>query len=542
MVRYPFTGPATEIQDRGRLGVYKQDFNAHQDGTGFRQAANTIDMVPTLPKFSGATVQDVLDGMDIFLSTGVVYYTIGDGVNSLGVVNVGDAVTPTIEDCFTAALASPNISNNKGVIFLKSGTYNFVSSITLPAGISVFGEIGGTLLNATTSNPIFITSECANQSIGANPTVYADGHQVIKFYNLTFFDGLNSTPKLGSSEFIKCNRGSNIEVERCSFFGKSNTSNNATTKYCIYFDNLSSSSYASLLSVKNSYFYGVQTVVDFYANSSTNNRLEFRNNRVWFSGQIGGATNRALSAVSFIACDATLCNNDFTVGINASLYTTKSCFCCFDPGSSTLNKNLIITGNTLNTVAQTLTNLKDPNNNLIREDNSGLKYIRSLISGNIIGGSSDSNSWYVVIGDGAKTIGDINGEFAIQQFLKNYIIDRTDATHGHITLFIKPGSYTITDDSFKLAATSIDYKLIGLSENGNLPTITLAYTSPNAGAENNVIFGSHIENLYFKANLYYYRIKLKSSNVNPDSRVNYFANLIAKNCAFHNCGIEASPV
>lgn len=540
MVRNPFTGPAANIQDRGKLGVYKQDFNAHQDGTGFRQAADTVDMVPTLPKFSGATVQDVLDGMDLFLSTGVVYYTIGDGVNSFGIVNVGETATLTIEDCFTAALASPNIRNNKGVIFLKSGTYNFISSITLPVGVSVFGEIGGTLLNATSINPIFITSECANQTIGASPTVYASGYKVTKFYNLTFFDQLNSSnPSLGSSEFIKCNRGSNVEIERCSFFGKSNTSNNVTTKYCIYFDSLSSSAYDSLLSVKNNYFYGVQTVIDFYADVSVNNRLEFRNNRVWFSGQIGGATNRALSAVSFIACDAALCNNDFTVGINATLYTTKSCFCCFDPGSSTLNKNLIITGNTLNTVAQTLTNLKDPNNNLIREDNSGLKYIRSLISGNVIGGSSDSNSWHVVIGDGVKTIGDINGEFAIQQFLKNYVIDRTDATHGHITLFIKPGSYTITDDSFKLASTSIDYKLIGLSENGNLPTITLAYTSPNAGAENNAFFGSHIENLYFKANLYYYRINLLGSNVNPDSRVNYFTNLVARNCAFNNCGIAA---
>jgi hypothetical protein len=534
MVRNPFTGPGAIIQDRGKLGVYKQDFNAHQDGTGFRHKANTIDIDPILPKFTGVTVQDVLEELDTFLATGVVYYTIGDGVNSFGSVNVGDTGTATIEDCFTAALASSNIGTNGGVIFLKSGQYNFVSSITLPAGVSVFGEIGGTVINATTGQPIFITTECPSTTVGGTVALSVTGYKVTKFFNLTFFDNLgNSTPVLGSAGFIKCRRGSNVEVERCSMFGKSNAANSATTKYCIYYDEITASTYDSLLVVKNNYFYGVQTVVDFFTDIAYDNKLEFKNNRALFCGQIGGTTNRELSAVTFVACDAKLNNNDFTIGINSTLQYSTSCFCCFSPGA--VIKNVTVIGNTLHSVQETLTDLQDTRNNLLREDSSGLKYIRSIVTGNIIGSACDTN-WNIVIGDGSNTVGDINGEFALQQFLINYVIDKSNLSHGITTIFIKPGSYTINDNNFNSFSASFDYKLVGLADNGNYPSIFLDYTTP-AADENIVYFGSHIENLYFYSSNYYYRIYLNGANTSPDSRINYSINVVARNCSFHNCGI-----
>ncbi len=543
MVRNPFIGSGNIIQQRGRLASYKQDLNAHSDGTGFRQDATTVDMNPQLVAFPAPTVQGTLELIETFLLNDGAFTSIGDGANSFGMFNVGDPGLPDVESCFTAALATARISFG-GVILVKAGQYDFNSgtSVTLPGGVSVMGEVGGTILNAETAQPIFIVQESASDTIRTSPLWTTDGSKANWLFNLSFFDAFGSaTPNLtgGNSAFVRCNRGSNLRVEQCSAFGKVATAGAPPpiTRRFVTYSAAPVSTYNTRLSIENCHIAAVQQIVDFDIPTATDNKLTIRNNRFMCSGLTGApTTNREMSAVAFQACDANLSNNQIWFGINAtvpSLQTIQSCFACYSSGSSV--KNLIVMGNQAHFADTTLI---DDMNRLIREDNDGLENMRSVISGNTIGGASDSNTWFIVVGDGSSTIGDINGELAIQNIVKQFYYMDTSVFHGSVKIYVKPGSYTITDKTiFETPAVAgtrdgLPMALIGVSGNGNFPQITLNVTAPAANGQE-MMFGHHIENIYFTGERNYYKIMVRNDLVNADS----FQSVVVKNCRFDNCGV-----
>jgi len=216
----PVSGPKFNIQQKGKLACYKQDLLAHRDGQGFRQNADTVGMSPQLSSFPHVDVQGTLEAMETFILNSGAYVSIGDGVNSFGTFNIGDPGIATIETAFSAAFATLRISFRGGVVQLKTGSYEFATSVFLPAGVSVIGELGGTLLSAGSTNPIFVISESESETVKASPVLTADGSKQNKLYNLTFFDSFGGiTPNLHLSSLIYCERGSNLFIEQCSMFG-----------------------------------------------------------------------------------------------------------------------------------------------------------------------------------------------------------------------------------------------------------------------------------------------------------------------------------
>lgn len=87
------------VNDVGRLVTDRFDFQQHINGTGFRQAANTVDMVPlvTMPDTSQpATVQDAIAKLAALTSApSVPQATVGISTSNLGVITLGGDVGNT---------------------------------------------------------------------------------------------------------------------------------------------------------------------------------------------------------------------------------------------------------------------------------------------------------------------------------------------------------------------------------------------------------------------------------------------------------------
>jgi len=536
----PVIGSGKVIQQRGKLAAYKADLLAHRDGTGFRQNALSVDMSPQLTFFPDPTVQGTLEAMETFLLNDSAYVSIGDNSNSFGTFNVGASGYPTVESCFAGALATLRISYRGGVIQLKAGRYNFQSTVTLPQGVSVIGELGGTLINADSSNPIFNIEE-SDLDIIRYSAIKAEGSKQNKFYNLSFFDAFGSvSPNLSLSSFIVCDRGSNVRIERCSVYGKigSTGSPPSTTRFFISYDTGTTSLSSSILNIENCYIGGIQQVVNFDVETARSNELHVRNNRIWVSGRLGAvpATNENTSAIAFRACSGNLSHNQFLFGLSLStLQTVRSAFCCYDSGSAI--QNLVIIGNQGKYSYSVLTN---SDNRLLSQDNDGLQYIRSSVSDNVMGGASDSN-WYLVVGDGVNSVGDINGEYALQNIVKYLYNMNLSGGHGGLIVYVKHGNYTIDDNSVfeppaSLSAPGLPVALIGLHSNGNFPTITFDVSVPDTNGQS-MMFGHHIENIFFTGGSNYYRVIVRNDFANPDLRVPFFRNVVVKNCSFTNCSL-----
>ena len=146
--RSPFSGSGRNIEG-GYLAVHKQDFNAHASGQDFRHCADNINMNPELNTIPGTDVQEVLENMEIaILNAGKMFISIGD-VNgpARGNYNIGDPGIYTFEQAFAAAVADDHLVSG-GTIVVLSGTYDVTSTISVPAGITIWGEPSGVIINA----------------------------------------------------------------------------------------------------------------------------------------------------------------------------------------------------------------------------------------------------------------------------------------------------------------------------------------------------------------------------------------------------------
>ena len=543
------------IEAPGVLGTYRSDFEDHWKGNNFRHTAENIDMSPPLyfSPVHGSTVQDTMAALLGLIQSGKDFVSIGDGVQSQGTFSVGGS-TPTIESCFTAALANVGTAYYGGIILLKSGFYNFSSTVTIPSGICIIGESGGTIINATTDHPIFDITQCPtytiNRAHNIPPTVGVDGYQITRISNLSFFDNyaLNAAVLVtgATSCFIKLEQGSNVEIDKCSFFGKYSGPGSSTTmtRQAIYLNSVGSS-YNTILSIKNSVILSTQKALTFACDSTKYNKLTFSNNRCLCSGIIGSLVAADRNIVNFNGCDASFCNNDIKFGVGPSGDANQSVdsfiYCAADP---TYLSSLIVTGNTIKTTQNPPE--ASSHNNLIVFAGAGLNF-KNIIFGNSTPDINNSNTWYLVVGDGYSTVGDINGTRALSYIYtyykqENNVADVNESNfHEQITIFVKSGYYLIDGTSFTTTATNFAFQLIGLPHDGNLPRIKLSITSPAVGGQP-IYLGAHIENISFEADgsyLYFITIMDTFMRVDvPIARQMYVKDIIVKNCYFYNVGIK----
>lgn len=532
-----------QVESPGKVVVYRKDFETHIDGGDFRHTADDIDMNPPLINITANNVQRTLELIETAIIGGFDFVSIGDGNQSFGTFTVGSLGYPTVEDCFVAAFATTKLSSYGGIILLKSGLYNFSKTIPIPAGITIVGENAGTILNATSANPIFRILETPSVYIKPTPTtVSVDGYLQSKMVNLTFFDNFSGpVPNLTTATtscFILMNNGSNLEVSGCQFFGKFTNSLNVTT-CAIRADSSLVTNYNTNLVVENCIIKGMQQALTFNPDTNKINKVIFKNNKVMCSGIYGSALENEMSIIDMIGCDAEICNNDVMFGLSTTDSDLQTLNQFIYISSAPINETtLIITGNTLKVKFSISLGI----NNLVMFDGVGAgSNIRSVISENTFRGTSgDSNSWYIVVGDGSDTIGDINGSSALMTIINAFYNDSAagSLTHNQTTIYVRPGTYDITGTDFPVSGGTFDFKLIGLSEFGNYPKLKLNITSPDAGGQD-IFITNHIENFYiYGYNNKFYNIYMYDWWTNPDSRPIYARNMIVKNCHFYDCGLK----
>ena len=550
-----------QVQAPGKLTTSRNDFEKHWTGIDFRHEAKNIDTnpiliyAPSLPPHDDS-VQGALEALLNLIKLGSDVYSIGDGNQSSGTLTVG-ADFATIEECFAAALITLRLSSYGGIILLKCGRYNFADTVILPAGISVFGEIGGTIINSTIDKPIFSVEECPGFATDRAPSIEVDGYRCSKFYNLSFFDNFEQNAAVltsATSCFIEIQQGSNVEIKKCAFFGKyAGTGTSATTtRQAIWVNSASSSSYNTLLNFHNSTILSIQKALTFEIDTTKTNKLIFSNNRAWCSGVIGAAAVEDRNVIYMNGCDAEFCNNDITFGFTSAMNQSIDAF-VYCNSAPTLLSTLIMTGNEITAMDTTIVN----SNNLFLLPNfpNNGEFLKCVITGNVCPGSNDSNDWYLVVGDGLSTIGDLNGTKALS-YIYNYYKQENDFTaqaashlHGEITIFVKPGLYELDGTDFDTNTSNFAFKLIGLPDGGNLPRILLNLNSPAADGQF-IYLGNHIENISFEAaGTYLYYISPTDLFVKPNVgvvgdpamiRPIYVKNILIKNCYFNNCGINIS--
>lgn len=549
MARPPYVGSGKIPQGSTySFATHKQDFVSHASGGGFRHTADNIDMNPPIA-VGGATVQEALENLNAIF-TGGHYVIIGDGVNSFGDYNVGDPATPTIEDCFIAAQADSRITSG-GWIYIHAGIYNFVDVVNLNPGVSIMGSAGGTILNINVSSPksMFFVPASTTYNLGGTTV---EGYTVNRFLNLTFADNFNNPTSpyllLASSAFIRVAHDSVVDIERCTVLGNVKTgvdSTQAKASRCFVAYASAATTYGNTLKITNCVIQGVEKVVNYGVSITRKNTFEFVNNRVYF---FGTTANTHTYAIVFNACNASLIGNrfKFTMLNTGNLGVIPVCFEVDGTPGDTVD--ILITNNQLDSSVLVA---GETNQLLLCNDAVGLgDKKRFRIHGNLVGGVCDFD-WYLVVGDGDTSLGDINGTLALNYlstlFSNNMInIDPTYSNFvNNITVYLRPGEYKITST---YDVTGLGTKLIGLTESGNVPIVW--FDGPSAGALGgitldttantiNVIFGSHIENIYFK-NLdinNYIRIVLFTGYGNLDTRIMYSEQCVAKNCLFLSCGL-----
>jgi len=228
----PFKGSG-RLREGGFAATHLQDFKAHAQGNGWRHTSDQTDMNPAISIdngiFNAATVQATLEKITTFLNTtGQGFITIGDGYDTQHadfVVGSGEDVSSAFNDAFI----HPRLANG-GVILVKAGTYRLKTTVTVPSGFVIMGEMGGTILQGEViEQPMFIMNSATDR-----PQISSDGILAkypldkSQFFNIVLADNLDGYVNSGAAcmttvPMIRCQTGSYVICTHTAFLGKMGT-------------------------------------------------------------------------------------------------------------------------------------------------------------------------------------------------------------------------------------------------------------------------------------------------------------------------------
>lgn len=532
--RFPFTGSGRQ-KEGGELATRKQDFNAHYQGNGFRHTAPNIDMSPVIPSLGGATVQETLEQITTLISSnGTGFISIGnaDGY-AIGTYNMNTVATPTLANAFNAAFADDRLQNG-GIILVLAGTYVLTTSVTVPPGITIIGEVGGTLIiGEMTEQSMFIISSTAkdvriggNSGSGTIPLSVGSNVEKVKFFNLMLSDNLNGTVATGGTSMatvpmIALNNAANLELERVSFIGRINDgaiANRPKTSSAV--SSTSGGSTGTTLTVKDCFFDGLRNAIQFIPQLGDKDYLTVTGCKARTFGTEGFAV---IAFNSFIF--ASLCNMNITNNHHVGAGTITNTFLGVTITGGTTNVNVIVSGNTGSASTASLANLVS--------NVSGVTF-NSVITGNSWGNQLN-NPWYVVVGgaDGDSPLGDIYGPDAINTIFSFAVNSGLDGT-----VVINPGTYTVTAGASG-TTNFLNLKFIGNKKGKAYPVFNLNITDATTDSLGNkfLTFGNHLESIQFNSITSTQSVR---PGFSPTSRTAQSAahTLTVKDCIFTNTSLN----
>lgn len=538
MVTGRFQGSGRQ-RESGMAATHLRDFKAHVSGEDFRHTADHSDMNPVLTVlnnvFNGTTVQDTLEKMATYFSQiGHGFVAIGDGYD-LGDFNV-DSDT-TLQQAFTEAFAHTRLQNG-GIVLVKAGTYRLTSTVTVPAGITIMGEMGGThIIGSMNEQPMFYISPSTDrfhQGTASSTDYYADAPvDITKFFNIILSDNIDGYSKDGFNEpiatmttvpMIQMSKGAHLVCENTSFLGRvNNTSPPLTfTRRGIGIDSLTSApNQPTLLTCQSCYFDGMTNAILFDPDNGYLDSLRVEKCRAkTTSGSAGDS--KLHSFVAFNLCNAFFEGNyhigDATAGCKVCFYLTSTAVVDTDVRISMINNSGGLTTQNANEL-----------NNFFKNDNT--KSFICINTGNSWG-LNYNNPWYITVGDGTNSVGDITGPTAIDIALERSVVATGDSDKRNTTLIVGYGTYDVTDTTLGGFAGHVNF--YGIDRNGALPIIRLeALTATDAAANKTLKLGPYIENIKFiaKTATSYHTITPTYSSGSRD------ASSRIRNCRFEDVGV-----
>jgi len=338
----------------GRLSTDRFDFQNHIDGYDFRHNADGIDVLPPI-SFRATdynNLYDLLYAVSGFVSnfTGT-FLSVGDGYDTyknylIDPNNPYDGSVPAFNFYLDDLLN--NTSNplhdrikNGGVIVIKSGTYKFIDTVNVPAGITIVGEGFGTkIINAiSTPKPLF--------KIKANATRLEDNIDSIngrfmfsketKFVDLTIADNFIQPRFLGDTAYltpkntatatptalVSVEEGCHFSCEYVKFIGKTTYSGSVLTNvsaYAIATDSTIPSTTGTIINVKNCFIDGFAVPVRTTTSTGVLDYLNFENNYVRAYGYLNSDfVNPENNCVLRLSAANINASNNFILGYDTTV-------------------------------------------------------------------------------------------------------------------------------------------------------------------------------------------------------------------------------
>lgn len=517
--------------EAGKLVTYRQDFAAHYTGGSFRHTADQIDMSPEIAGFEAPNVQETLELMGAAIGTGASFVSIGDGYR-VGEFNVGGLVT--LKDAFDLAFADPQLQQG-GIILLKAGVYHTDTTIEVPPGISIMGEVAGTYVFGQTAVVFqFLAGEQPNERWGGeSPVLTGPSYQTNKLFNMIIGDNLDGAADAGTTalpkvtSFVQLDRGSNVEISNVSFIGRFGfvagviDTTQLTTRAIIYTDS-GSTDVRTSLKVDSCYFDNMLSGIQFTQQAGlagTFNFLKVTNCRARTTG-ITGDTTRTGFVEATPNMEGGVANNFHSI---ASLEGADSAYFLHllaPVNAIDVGAGFTVIGNSGGVDPAILGSA------IFMDNDAGSGLWRGIVSGNTWG-SSGNNPWYVIVGDGVQSLGDINGASALDTLASLSAPGLTTPT----TIYVGKGDYTITNT----AADNQRFNLIGLERDFEKPTVTIVGGGATDPLTRPTVFlGTRIENIKFKSSETFSSVTLGLETITPPTVV---SGLYVNNCEFWDAAV-----
>lgn len=478
------------LQEGGALATRKYDFNKHVSGEDFRHQASNIDMNPVISSLGGVTVQEALENVrGLITSAGSGFLSIGDVDGYVqGNYNVGDPATPTLADAFEAAVQDERLVNG-GIILVLSGRYHLRQTVTIPAGVSVIGEISGTtIIGEMQEEPMFsIESSNTNIQLTANSgTNFARGSNVgcVKFMNLILADNLDGYlltggPTMISAPMIEMEADSHLVCENVTFIGRIADGSAPRNKTLAAVDCSGSGTYGTVLTLKRCYLDGLRSGVLFTPETEELDSLTVDGCKIRIYGT-EDAAHQDVDLNSFFVishCNLNITNN-YLAGAGDYVNTIVD----VTDGVGTNTKG-VISGNIGNPYSTT--------SGKVIVNSTSYTHICTVANNNW--GTSVDSGWYIVVGNGSGTspVGDFNGSSAINTILSiaNSISSFT------ATVIVNPGTYTVSGAG---GGNFANLRFIGNKHGKEYPTFTLSLSTGTDSLGNRAIaLGNRLESIRF---------------------------------------------
>lgn len=511
MSRPPYVGSG-RLQEGGALATRKQDFNAHVSGTDFRQMASTVD-ITAIEGIVGTNVQEALESITAFVtSAGSGFISIGlaDGY-AQGTYTVGSEGYTTLRDAFNGAVADPRLQNG-GVILLLAGTYTTSLTITIPAGITVVGEMAGSIIIGEMVNePMFQIEGTANRvTIGGDdgfgdlPMDTGSKLEGVKFINLMLSDNLDGyavagAPSMTSVPMIRCSINSHFTCEQVRFIGR--LAQGAPPRVSTYgaIGYSAGSSSGTHLNLYKCFFDGIMVPVRFTPGGGDVDSLTVESCRARVIGLDDDASDGAQELNCFVnltACQAIISNNHVCPGPHTYIEYVVNV------STSYGDKSKLIVSGTRGYGAE-----GEDTYGGIAGINSGVE-ISVMQHGNNWG--NKTGEWYVVAGL------DYLGAGAIDAIV-------TNEAYGSAIVYVYGGSQIMTSNG------NSSLRLVGIGK----PRISLDnITATDSFTGNKKVIIESAKNIYFVCETaltsFYHTIL-----ANKDAG----GNLAIDNCTFKNCAL-----